>query len=156
MSHAAEQARPVKLSEAPAHKALRIWLEADKSRTYAGMARVLGMSAGSISQWCRTTDPNRPADIATMFAIAVLTGIPVHAWLSQEENAWLRAMSHGEFTLLFERLKRTEPVDARQMNFDGYWRPNAPQAAPFDPDADMVISPGPPDSGITGDEDGWG
>jgi len=140
MSAAAESARPESHSEAPAHEALRIWFEADKSRTYTGMARVLGMSAGSVSQWCRTDRPNRPADIATMFAVSVLTGIPVHAWLTPEESTWLRAMSTGEFVLLFERPKRAETTDSRQMNFDGYWRPNAPQSAPFDPDADMSLA----------------
>lgn len=119
-------ARPIELSEPPAHEALRLWFEADKSRTYAGMARVLNMNPATVATWCRTDGPSRPSDIATLFAIMIMTGIPLHAWLSAEESAWLRALSNGVFVLLFERPKRPQMSDPRQMNFNGF-EPNAPQ-----------------------------
>jgi len=124
----APSTRPKTYTEPPAHEALRLWFEADKSRTYAGMARVLDMSPATIAQWCRTSDPNRPVEVATMLAITVLTGIPIHAWLTPEEATWLAAMSNGAFSFLFERPKRGTTPDPRQMEFEEFWRANAPQA----------------------------
>jgi hypothetical protein len=123
--------------EAPAHEALRIWFEAEKSRTYAGMGRVLNLSPATIASWCRTDTPVRPSNIATLFAVHVLTGIPVHAWLDPEETEWLRNMSNGQFLTLFERPKRPIPSDPRQMDFDGFWRPNAPQPTPITEPGDV-------------------
>jgi len=63
-----------------------------------------------------------------MLAITVLTGIPIHAWLTPEEATWLAAMSNGAFSFLFERPKRGTTPDPRQMEFEEFWRENAPQA----------------------------
>jgi hypothetical protein len=128
------------VNEAPGHEALRIWFEADKSRTFAGMARVLNLTPATVSYWCRAEDPARPSSMAIMFALEALTSIPPHAWLRPAELAWLREVSQGKFAAVFERPKRQVPADERQMHFDAFWLPNAPQQATDDVfDADAAI-----------------
>lgn len=114
--------------EAPAHEALRAWFEADKSRTYTGMARVLDLAAATVGRWCHTVAPTRPTSVAHLFAIQIVTGIPPHAWLTPTEAAFLSKLSNGAFVTLFERQKRHQAPDPRQMHFDAFWRPEAPQA----------------------------
>ena len=126
--------QPAESQEAPAHEALRIWFEAEKSLTYAGLSRVLNLNAATIASWCREAEPVRPSSLVHMYAIEVFCGVPVVAWLTPAESDYVEQLAEGAFLARFPRPKRPAQPDARQMCFEDL-SASAPHVAAFDPEA---------------------
>ena len=119
-------------SEAVGHSLLREWFEAEPSRTYAGLARMLRKNPQTVASWCSRNAPTRPSSIADMCALQVLTGTPMNAWLEPAEEAWLGEVTEGRFNSLFERPRRATRTSDSQLHFDSLL-PNAPQPPPAAP-----------------------
>lgn len=113
-------------TETPGQLALVEWLSQDNSRTQKWLAQVLRVSQSTVSIWLR--GKSRPP-VWIAVAIQALTGIPVDAWLIEEERRSLASISVEAHRLMEARLaaltRRRGRVDARQMPFA--FEPTAPE-----------------------------
>jgi transcriptional regulator with XRE-family HTH domain len=101
--------------DVPAVRALAEYLAADDLRTQRWLGKVLHVGQSTISLWIRGAA--RPS-LAHVIALQFLTGIPVDAWLTEEERQIIATVSVDAHRLLHEpRVPRPVKVDPRQLVF---------------------------------------
>jgi hypothetical protein len=101
----------------PAHASFRAWCKEQRGRRL-GLARLLGLSAGTVGSWGKLEEPGRPREPFHIFAVAEITGIPVHAWLARAELTKLEpVLQHFQLLIQTSSHRRTR-TDPRQLHFD--------------------------------------
>jgi hypothetical protein len=101
----------------PAHASFRAWCKEQRGRRL-GLARLLGLSASTVGSWGRLVAPGCPREPFHVFAVAEITGIPVHAWLTKAELAKLEPILQNFQLLVQTSTVRRHRTDPRQMHFD--------------------------------------
>jgi hypothetical protein len=132
----------------PAHASFRAWCKEQRGRRL-GLARLLGLSAGTVGSWGRLEDPGSPREPFHVFAVAEITGIPVHAWLTKAELAKLEPILQNFQLLVQTSTARRHKLDPRQMHFDDLVARQAPPDGSGTIDCEYDEEPQPP----TADDD---
>jgi hypothetical protein len=130
----------------PAHEAIRYWFNEKRGRR-TGLARLLGLTAATVSSWGREENPSRPHEPFYLFAVQELAGIPVHAWLTPAELAALEPVLQNFQPLVVTH--RRPKDDPRQLTIDDALSRLAHEPPSFDPDDDPLD--GPPQAATNGE-----